>query len=304
MNDAPLVVDIKRNSLDDGPGIRSVVFFKGCTLSCIWCHNPECLSDAPELSFDPSLCVGSRACVSECPSDALLFDGGLQIDRDACARHFQCVEACPSRALSRVGEHYEVEELATHLLRDRPFFWNSGGGVTLSGGEPTRYIDYVSELAERLHKARVHVLLQTCGTFGLRGFEEKLYPHLDEIYFDLKLFSTEAHQEYCGAPNDKILENFTRLNQLQADGGVPILPRVPLVPGVTTERENLTSLASFLAAEGASRVGIVRYNPLWPSKAAKLGGQVAPEVAEATWMRRADYEQCVAVFKDAGLEIG
>ncbi len=168
----PLVADIKRNSLDDGPGIRSVVFFKGCPLRCVWCHNPECTAAGPELMFNQETCIGCKSCAEVCPENAIGEDGPAAIDRKACTLCGDCVDECPSGALSLIGIYYPAGELVDTLLRDKPFYDNSGGGVTLSGGEPTVIMDYTAEVARKLKEAGVHVLIETCGDFDWARFRK------------------------------------------------------------------------------------------------------------------------------------
>ena len=147
INHRPLILDIKGNSLDDGPGIRSVIFFKGCPLACTWCHNPESKRFEAEISFDAKACIGCDACLSACPQDALSRDNPFFIDRRRCDLCFRCIDACHSGALSRVGQEMGIAEIVARVLDYKPFYDTSGGGVTLSGGEPTVYMDFASPIA-------------------------------------------------------------------------------------------------------------------------------------------------------------
>ncbi len=156
---APFIADVKRNSLDDGPGVRTTVFFKGCPLSCVWCHNPECIRAGPELIVRPERCIGCKDCVAACPHGAVGPGGGLEIVRDRCRLEGECVDACPGGAREIVGRRYSIEELARLLLRDEALYRNSGGGVTLSGGEPTMFMQFAGGLARVLHQRGVHVLV-------------------------------------------------------------------------------------------------------------------------------------------------
>ena len=176
---APLILEIKGNSLDDGPCIRSVVFFKGCPLSCLWCHNPESKRPGVEIAFDPAECVNCGTCRETCPEDALSAENPFYIDRDTCSLCFECVANCPSKALSRVGEPMAVAEIMSTVLRDRLFFKNSGGGVTLSGGEPTLDVDFCGNLLRHLRREGIHTLVETCGFFDLAAFDQMVYLCLD-----------------------------------------------------------------------------------------------------------------------------
>ncbi|PKN44772.1 MAG: glycyl-radical enzyme activating protein, partial [Deltaproteobacteria bacterium HGW-Deltaproteobacteria-17] len=228
-----LILEIKGNSLDDGPGIRSVVFFKGCPLSCAWCHNPESKRTGPELSFDSRECIGCDTCVKVCPCGALDRRNPGYVDRARCDLCFKCVQACPAEALSRVGTAMSVAAVLEQVSRDIPFYRNSGGGVTLSGGEPTLFSEYAGELLAELKGRGIHTLVETCGHFQLDRFLELIYPWTDELYIDLKLYDTDEHRRLCGAGNERILANFLELHERALRGGVPVTPRVPLIPEMT-----------------------------------------------------------------------
>lgn len=292
----PLVAEFKGNSLDDGPGIRSVIFFKGCPLACVWCHNPEMKKAGAELSFDRSACVGSRKCLEVCDAGALDVTREGFVDREACTLCFRCVEVCPSEALRRVGRFWEIDELLAVVERYAPFYRRSGGGVTLSGGEPTLFAEYCSTLLQALQARGIHTLLETCGYFDLARFERWFAPHLDQIYFDLKLMDPEAHQRYCGRRNERILENFRQLYRRSLGGGTPILPRVPLIPEITATAENLQALARFLRENQVKQVALLPYNPLWPAKAQNLGVEAVN--ARRAWMTREELDACRNWFAD------
>jgi pyruvate formate lyase activating enzyme len=292
---APLVADLKRNALDDGPGIRTTVFFKGCPLSCAWCHNPEAISHEAELLFRPKSCIDCKGCATACPVDAIGAAGPSELDRDLCDACGLCADECPTGALERVGVRYEVEELTTLLLRDRAFFESSGGGVTLSGGEPALYSEFVGALAAALHAEGVHTLIQTSGDFGWSAFEEHLLPYLDEVYVDLKLLSPERHQNYCGRDNARIHANIRRLAQAK----VELLVRIPLIPGITATEANLRAARAFLEELGHTRVGVIPYNPLWMTKARGLGRPLRFE--RQAWLGEEERELCRAALR--GLEV-
>ena len=283
----PLIFEIKGNSLDDGPGIRTVVFFKGCPLSCLWCHNPESKRREGEISFDDKRCVACDACLEACPRSALDRNHPGYVDRRRCDLCGRCAGVCPSGALSLVGRRMSVEQIARAVEKDIPFFRNSGGGVTLSGGEPTLFLDFAARLAACLRERGVRVLLETCGLFNLNAFVDRLYPHLDSIYFDIKVFDRERHREICGVPNDAILANFKHLFRLYRQGGIPVLPRVPLIPGLTAVPENLSAIAAFLRAEGAQKLSLLQNNPLWFEKSRMIGNEPAvPDGAMRGWIDR------------------
>jgi pyruvate-formate lyase-activating enzyme len=197
----PLVADIKRNSLDDGPGIRSVVFFKGCPLRCVWCHNPECIRAEPEIMFRRDSCIGCKSCREICPEGAIGEAGSGAIDRNTCTLCGDCVAECPSGALSIIGRYYPPDELVETLVRDKAFYDNSGGGVTLSGGEPTLMMAYTAEVARKLKGHGIEVLVETCADFSWDWFAKELLPHVDRVYVDMKLESDELHKKLTGRGN-------------------------------------------------------------------------------------------------------
>ncbi len=277
----PLIVDVKRDSSEDGPGIRSVVFFKGCPLRCIFCHNPETQNARQEISFSPLACIDCRECEKVCPAAAIDPELPGRIVREKCDRCGLCADRCPASALRRVGVFYPVEELTELLLRDEPFYRHSGGGVTLSGGECTMFPSYARRLMEGLKAHGIHILVETSGYFNYRTFRRTILPHTDMIYFDLKLIDNEAHRRYTGRPNRAILRN---LRDLIRDGTVPVIPRIPLVPGITATRENLSAAADFLRECGAPRVKLLPYNPLGLAKYEQIG-RPAPALPE-TFMGR------------------
>ena len=289
-----VIFAIKGNALDDGPGIRSVVFFKGCPLCCTWCHNPEGRRAPAELAHHPDECLGCGTCAATCPDHNPRPGSRLT---DTCHRCFACVEVCPADALEQVGEPLTVEQILVQVEKDRPFYDASGGGVTLSGGEPTTHLPLASGLAQALRERRIHVLLETCGHFPLGRFEAELYPHLDAIYMDLKLADPDEHRRRCGVDNTLILRNFRALAARAQDGGVPLLPRIPLIPNVTTHEKNLRALARMIREAGAPRVALVPYNPMWRDKAA-LAGHATDLEAGTALMEREELDRCAAYFDE------
>ena len=300
----PLVLEIKGNSLDDGPGIRSVVFFKGCPLSCLWCHNPESKRPGVEIAFDAAECVGCGTCLETCQEAALSRENPFYIERSKCSLCFECVATCPSKALSRVGEPLSVEEIVSIVLRDKLFFQNSGGGVTLSGGEPTLSMAFACDLLAQLKREGIHTLLETCGMFDWTAFEQTLYSLLDMIYFDIKLMDDDKHRHYCGTSNDVILNNFSLLYRRFQEDGVEILPRTPLIPGITDTNENLRAIVDFLKSVGAEKTELLEYHPMWCEKNRKLG--LAMPIGEPAdleyFSSRQHLAACRQVFLDAGIQ--
>ena len=298
----PLILEVKGNSLDDGPGIRSVVFFKGCPLSCVWCHNPESQKVRSELSYDQTRCIGCHTCVDTCREGAIKASLPISIDRKRCTLCFECAETCPSHALERVGRQMAVEEIVDVVMRDKPFYDVSGGGVTLSGGEPTLAGPFTGALLKALKNEKVHTLMETCGHFRTEFFHKALLPYLDMIYFDLKLIDSREHVRYCGVSNEIILKNFEALHETAPDR---VLARVPLVPGITDRDENLTGIATHLSRLNVGRVALLAYNPLWPDKCEKIGmaNQFPATGASRSWMSKEKEKACQEIFERMGIRV-
>ncbi len=267
----PLIVDIKRHSLEDGPGIRSVVFFKGCPLRCMFCHNPETQALGPELSFWPDDCVGCGKCKEVCPQGAIDFELAGRIHRTKCTACGICADACPGQGLSRVGLYCSVESVTEVLLRDAPYYRYSGGGVTMSGGECTLFPRYLEQLLKGLKERGIHIVVETGGYFNFRTFLKRIAPYVDLIYYDIKFVDEEMHKRYTGRSNRIILENFRRVVQ---EGCVEVKPRIPLVPGITATEENLGHIADFVHSLGVRGVDVLPYNPMGLDKYQRLGRRV------------------------------
>jgi len=192
-----------------------------------------------------------------------------------------------------------VDEIVTQIKRYQPFYESSGGGVTLSGGEATLYMDFCSELLQKLKTLNIHVVLETSGQFNQAHFMEKLYPYLDHIYFDIKLLDSDLHKQYCGQENTTILNNFIELQRRSSTGGVPILPRIPLIPDITATKSNLTAIASFLISTGETQVSLLPYNPMWQDKASNIGQ--CGDYKNTKWLTEDDIQRCHSYFKDLNI---
>jgi len=267
-NQKPLILEIKRHALDDGPGIRTTIFFKGCPLRCIWCHNPESMEAGIEIGFFPADCIKCGDCVRACPIGAAGIDVPGRIDRSLCNRCGRCAEVCPGHALRQMGRHYEVDELLEIVLRDKVYYETSGGGVTLSGGEPSLHLDYASQLLQKLKSCGVHTVIETSGFFEWSPFRTELLEYLDLVLFDIKIADPQLHSEYTGKKNDIILENLTRLVGERADA---VVARVPLIPGITACSYNLQKISDILRGLGLKRCWLLPYNPLGFSKRKTIG---------------------------------
>lgn len=235
-----VVFDIQRYSIHDGPGIRTVVFFKGCPLRCRWCQNPEALTPAPEIGFVAARCIRCRNCEESCP-EAAIVRGAKRIDRTLCTVCGACVETCHAEALTTVGKEFGEDELIDEVSRDRPFYEDSGGGVTLSGGEPLLQIDFVERFCARCREEGLSVTVETCGAVPFDSFR-RILPFVDLILYDVKAIDSALHESWTRSKNKAILANLEGLRRSE----VPVIPRVPIVPDHTALPSNLDRIAAHL----------------------------------------------------------
>ncbi len=265
----PLIFDIKRYAINDGPGIRITIFFKGCPLSCTWCHNPESISAKPQKMYNKSKCIGCGECVKACPNQACtLSSDGIITDPKHCNLSGKCAEVCPTLATEISGYYQTIPELLKIIEKERPLFDQSGGGVTFSGGEPLLYPDYLSEILALCDKGKIHRTIDTCGfvkTDILLGIAKQT----DLFLYDLKLLDSDKHKAYTGVSNELILSNLVAL----AESGANIQVRIPLIKGVNSDLQNIAATASFitkLAGEKKS-VNLLPYHAIATHKYQKLG---------------------------------
>jgi len=261
ITETAMIFDIQRFCLHDGPGIRTTVFFKGCPLRCGWCQNPESLRREPELAFLKSRCSGCGDCVGACPEGAITMNGAIRIEHNACKACGKCAEFCTPGALRIVGRKWSAGELAEEVFRDKDYFSESGGGVTLSGGEPLTQAVFVSKFCERMKHEGIDVLVETCGKFRWDSVVS-LFPLVDMVYYDLKIMHPERHKLYTGVNNCTILDNFTRLTEM----GRSVQARMPVIPGVNDDVENITATARFLRERGHSTVHCLPFHSMGTSK--------------------------------------
>jgi pyruvate formate lyase activating enzyme len=263
------IFDIQRFSIHDGPGIRTTVFLKGCPLRCLWCHNPEGVAPEPELSFLPDKCIGCRYCLSACSRQAHRAgeDGRHLLDRTRCVVCGQCAKSCYSGALEVVGRDVTVEETLEEVLKDRTFYETSGGGMTLSGGEPLLQIDFTEALLERACDEGLDTAVETCGHAAWDRFA-RLLDNVDLFLYDIKETDPARHMEYAGVGNELILENLRRLH----DAGAAVLVRLPIVPGLNDRPDHFEKVAEL--ARGLPHlkgVEVMPYHRLGTSKLARFG---------------------------------
>lgn len=293
MSNLPLIVDIKRHSLEDGPGIRSVVFFKGCPMRCIFCQNPEAQETVQEIAFSDKDCIRCGRCKDVCPHGAIDVEISTLIDRDKCTRCGECTKTCPGNGLRLIGKYYPVETITEILLRDLPFYRHSGGGVTLSGGEPALYPDCIEALLKSLKAYNIHIAIETSGYFDYDKFKQKILPYVDLIYYDIKIAESEAHKIYTGRSNQIIIDN---LRYLIKEDKVKVHPRIPLIPDITATRENLSAIVNLLHETGVENVSLLPYNPMGIEMNDKLG-RPKPPLLEG-FMKSDEEEEVYDMFKN------
>lgn len=272
MNPSGYTFDVRRMQTHDGPGIRTTVFMKGCSLRCAWCHNPESLSIAPEVWRREESCIACGRCAEVCPTKAISAADHLRISRPACTGCGDCVEACPTHAMRSLREEWTVDKLFASLDRDRAFL-EDGGGITVSGGEPALQWPFVSQLLERCKSAGLHTALDTCGAVHGEAFDH-LLPHCDLVLFDLKIMDEESHRRWTGQGRAAIVGNLERtVRQVRARPGMALWIRTPLIPGATADEENIAAIADFLGSElddAVSRWELCTFNNLCGEKYRRL----------------------------------
>jgi glycyl-radical enzyme activating protein len=266
-----MIFDILRGSIYDGPGVRTTVFFKGCALRCIWCHNPESWSTEPQLFYNQEKCVHCLACISYCPTGAQQASGGRHIVKfELCIACGKCIKACNFNALQITGYQFDANSILEEIKRDKNFYDTSGGGVTLSGGEPLLQKTIVWDLLKKCRENDIHTCVETSG-FIQRGILKDILPLVDIFLFDYKCTDSRRHKELTGVPNDLILANLDYLYMQ----GAEIILRCPMVPGVNDSWEHLKGIAELEAKYPRLKgIEILSYHNMGVSKGNSIGATV------------------------------
>lgn len=262
-----LVFSIQRYSTEDGPGIRTTVFMKGCPLRCLWCHNPEGQEFLPQIAFNSSRCIGCKGCVDACPQGAINFTAdGPRTDRGKCQNCGKCAEVCPTGARELIGKYMTADEAFSEVERDILFYRNSGGGVTVGGGEPTTQPRFLVEFLKKCHEQGIHTALDTSG-YVEWGEMEEILKHVDLVLYDIKQIDPAKHADYTGVSNELILENARRISSK----GIPMIIRAPVIPGYTDGEDNIRDIMEFVSVlESVAKVDLLPFHRLGEPKYKKL----------------------------------
>lgn len=257
-----LVFNIQKFSIHDGPGVRTTVFLKGCPLRCRWCANPESQSGKVQMMHDKEKCLGCQSCVKACPEKAIkMCDGHIALDHELCTGCLACEKACPGRALSHEGDFKTVREVYDVCMQDAMFYEDSGGGVTISGGEGMMQPEFVLALIKMLKESGVHTAIETTGCVGEETFQ-RLAKEFDLLLFDVKHYDSQKHRQGTGVGNEQIIKNL----RWACGEGIEILPRLPVIPGFNDSLEDAAGIAALLKDVGLNRIQLLPFHQMGERK--------------------------------------
>lgn len=265
----PLIINVQKCSIHDGPGIRTTVFFKGCPLKCTWCHNPESQAYTKEVLYNEEKCSRCEACIKKCPHNAIYKeDNNIYLKKDECQLCETCLDYCLNNAREIVGSTYKPKYLIKEIEKDRIFYEESGGGVTLSGGEVmAQDMDYIENIVSTCKDKGISVVIDTCGYAKFENYE-KILPYIDLFLYDIKLIDDEKHKKFTGKSNDLILKNIKKLSEKKANINV----RIPLIEGVNIDEDNIEILKiiNFLKETNVRNVNLLPYHNIGMHKYKKI----------------------------------
>ncbi len=284
-----LITDIKRYAIHDGPGIRTTVFFKGCPLNCLWCHNPECISPGKDLMYFEYKCIACGLCVKICPEGALKLTGkGIDIDYQLCTYCEKCSEVCPTGALEIKGRFYSVPDLLEEIEKDLLYYDSSEGGVTFSGGEPLFQPEFLREVLKGCREGKIHTVLDTAGC-APREVMASVMEYVDLFYYDLKFADPAEQERFTGSNSDLVLKNLEML--CQEGRGKDIVIRFAVIPGITDTEKNVKGLMEILSSmEGLGEIHLLLYHDV-REKFRRLGREFLLTELEVPARVRMEYLQ-------------
>jgi len=267
------IFEIQKMSTEDGPGIRTTVFFKQCPLKCIWCHNPESILKKQQLEWFEHKCIGCNTCIKMCELGALKFEeDGLHIDRELCTSCGKCSDECPSTALHMFGKIWTLDDLYHEVQKDKVYYEQSKGGITVSGGEPTIQSEFVLKFLKQCKENGISTALDTCG-YASKNIYERILPYVDLVLLDIKEIDSKKHEEFTGVSNDLILENAIYISKFMKENNKQLWIRTPLIPNFTATRENLEGIGQFIVEKlhnYPERWDLLAFNNLCVSKYERL----------------------------------
>ena len=263
------VYDLQRFAIHDGPGIRTLVYMKGCPLKCLWCSSPQTQKSKPEILHNEINCKKCGRCVDICPVHVITFsdEDGIIINRELCTDCGECVETCPNQGLKLIGSQMTFEELFQDVNKDSPFYRRSNGGVTVGGGEPTMQLDFVTEFLKRCKQSYINTAIETCGYVKWDNME-KLLKYVDLVYIDIKHMDPIIHKELTGVSNELILENAKKISAIK-----PMIVRIPVIPGRNDSDDNISATARFAfdLGENLKRIDLLPYHKFGTQTYGRLG---------------------------------
>lgn len=297
-----LVSNIERFAIHDGPGIRSLVFMKGCPLKCLWCSSPQTQKPAPEILYDVDHCQSCGTCAEVCPERAVVLskEGGVKIDLELCTCCGECANACPYQALELVGRYMTAKELFKEVEKDSPFYRRSRGGVTVGGGEPAMQHEFVAEFLKDCKQRYLHTAMETCGYVKWDDLK-KLLKYLDLVYIDIKSMDNSAHKEFTGVSNKLILENAARISAVK-----PMVVRLPIVPGYNDSEDNVLTAVRFAAGLGENlhRIELLPFHKLGEQTYSRLGRKYTLHETEPPGASRMERLKEIVESCDLNVQIG
>lgn len=262
------ISNISRGSLHDGPGVRTVIYFKGCSLRCQWCHNPETFERKSEIVYASVKCIRCGKCIETCSTCHIVENGEIRFLREKCIRCGRCSDSCPTGAITLCGETKTVDEVFQVVVKDAHYYLTSGGGVTLSGGECLLQADFCAALLKKCKASGIHTIIES-ALFVDYAKVEKVLPFVDFFYVDLKIADSAKHNKYTGQSNNLIIENIFQLSKT----GIPIVIRIPLIPSVNDSVEDMQAFSEMIHgfSNGIKGIELLKYNPLASSKYHSIG---------------------------------